>query len=78
VTEPAFSLDAALGLAYGRSVGVTAGTLDDSAAEVAAALLAGDVTTEALEARLAELRAVERRCAVSKIQAAFLRRVLGI
>jgi hypothetical protein len=75
VTEPApFSLDAALGRAYGRSVGVSQGSVDDSAAEFAAALAGGDVSNGALDA----LAAVERRCAVSKVQAAFLRRVLGI
>jgi hypothetical protein len=79
VTEPApFSLDAALGRAYGRSVGVSQGSVDDSAAEFAAALAGGDVSNGALQARLDALAAVERRCAVSKVQAAFLRRVLGI
>jgi hypothetical protein len=78
VTEPAFDLEAVLGAAYAVAVGVSiepeAALVDALRAEI----LGGGVTVAAIEARRDALRAVEARCIVSKLQAAFLDRVLAV
>jgi hypothetical protein len=73
----AFDLEAALTRAYAYSVGVEMGSLDALVAEVRAAMAAGDPARAALEARRSALRRAEVRCIVSRVQAAFLGRVLA-
>lgn len=70
-------LDAVLGNAYARAVGVDQRSLDALVAELQASVGAGDVTSQALVDRRAALRRVEVRCIVSRVQGQFLDRVLA-
>lgn len=70
-------LDRALGDAYAITVGVRQGRVADLMATLRAALLAGALARETVEARVKALREVERRCAVSRVQREFLDRVLA-
>jgi hypothetical protein len=69
-------VEAVLTAAYSRSVGVEQGSVEGLVEQLRDAVVAAEVTAEALTARRAALRRVEARCIVSRVQAAFLDRVL--
>lgn len=74
----AVDLSAVLARAYALSVGVETGSLDDLVAEMRAAVAEGSVSRVELEGVRVALRRVEARCIVSRVQAAFLDRVLAV
>lgn len=62
---------------YAHAVGVATPGAPDPAAELVAAVVAEEVTVDALRARRVALQSVEVRCAASRVRRQFLDRVLA-
>lgn len=71
-------LEAVLSAAYARTVGVELGSVDELVVLLQGAVASGEVAAAEVEARRVALRRVEARCIVSRVQAAFLDRVLAV